>query len=199
MKNLKHNIMRKLAFTLLMLLTLSLNAQVKFLGIPVDGRKSKMEFKLKQKGFKSVSGTNFLRGEFNGENVILQIETYKKKVNCISVMFGSYFGDPFILKTGYGASTVKDKFNDMVFMFDNNDKYLNIGFLIGEQIDPKIDPDEDIEYQIAYNNKKYHAYYRQLDDEQSNCVHFGIVGSNGDYYIVLKYENLDNSPKGEDF
>ena len=40
MKNLNYKIMRKVAFTLLMLLALSLNAQVKFLGIPVDGTKA---------------------------------------------------------------------------------------------------------------------------------------------------------------
>ena len=199
MKNLNCKTMRKLVLTLLMLLTLSLNAQVKFMGIPVDGSRSKMEFKLRQKGFRPISETDYLRGEFNGENALVAIETYKKKVYSVSVMFGSYFGDPFVVRTGYDARTVKEKFNDMVYMFNNNEKYLNIGFLIGEPLDPMIDNDEDIEYQIMYNNKKYHAYYRQIDDEKSNVVHFGIVGSDGDYYIALKYENLDNRPDGEDF
>ena len=54
MINLNNNIMRKLAFTLLMFLTLSLNAQdkvMKFMGIPIDGSKSEMIDKLMGKGF----------------------------------------------------------------------------------------------------------------------------------------------------
>ena len=70
--------MKKLIFTLLMFLTLSLNAQelvVKFLGFPVDGSKSDMISNLKQKGFTYDKEYDLLDGYFNGDHVHVYIST----------------------------------------------------------------------------------------------------------------------------
>lgn len=201
MKKINYRIMRKAMAGLLMLLTLSLNAQVKFMGIPVDGSKSKMINKLKQKGFDYDSDVDLFQGEFDGKEVMLKLETYKNTVYRVSVMFGSYFGTPlFVIQPrGFGKNTIKNMFNDLVYQFNNNDKYLFAGYIIGEPMDPRIDADEDIEYQMQHNNKTYRASYRQLGDTHNNAVYFTIVELYGDYFIVLNYENLDNRPDGSDY
>lgn len=67
--------MRKIMFLLIILLTTVANAQTryitKFLGIPVDGTKTAMIQKLKQKGFTYNSYLDCLQGEFNGRDVNL--------------------------------------------------------------------------------------------------------------------------------
>ena len=192
--------MKKLIFTILMfLLAFSLNAQVKFLDIPVDGSKSKMITKLKHKGFKYNKDLDYLTGEFDGENVMISIIDNKNKVSGITVIFGSHFGDYSM--HGYSKRVAKNRFNDLIYRFDHNDKYLNASFIKNNNdCTTTISDDEDIDYQIKYNNREYHAYYTQLGDKQNNVVHFKIVESSneGDYFVVLRYDNLDNRPKGED-
>lgn len=193
--------MKKLIFTFLMfLLAFSLNAQVKFLDIPVDGSKSKMISKLKQKGFEYNKDLDCLTGEFDGEDVMLSLVTTKNKVNSICVFFGSYFGEYTI--SGYGKRAAKNKFNDLIYRFDNNNtKYVNLSSVINPSAwSSTIDDDEDIEYQIKHNNKEYHAYYIQLGDEKTNAVHFAITeaSKSGEFWVILRYDNLDNRAQGED-
>ena len=58
----------------------------KFLGIPVDGSKSEMIRKLKDKGFKTSSvNKEMLEGEFNGKDVWLTVVENKDKVYRIAV------------------------------------------------------------------------------------------------------------------
>lgn len=52
----------------------------KFLGIPVDGSKTSMIQKLKQKGFTYNSYADCLTGEFNGRKVNLFVATNNNKV-----------------------------------------------------------------------------------------------------------------------
>ena len=52
----------------------------KFLGIPVDGAKSDMIQKLKEKGFVPSSYKDMLEGEFNGTDVYISVVTNNNKV-----------------------------------------------------------------------------------------------------------------------
>ena len=74
--------MKKLLIALALLVGTTAVAQekdvTKFLGIPVDGFKSEMIEKLKEKGFVPTY-SDFLEGEFNGTNVeVLAISSLKK-------------------------------------------------------------------------------------------------------------------------
>ena len=77
--------MKKILFTIMMLFAMSIamygqQEVTKFLGIPVDGSKSKMIRQLKKKGFKrDFYAPNTLVGEFNGMDAKVYIVTTKKK------------------------------------------------------------------------------------------------------------------------
>lgn len=76
------------SITILLIFSIIANAQrdvTKFLGIPVDGSKTAMIQKLKAKGFQVVPGSDGMKGEFNGEEVALNIKTNKNKVCRIGV------------------------------------------------------------------------------------------------------------------
>lgn len=75
-------------------LTLLCNAQdraLKFLGIPVDGYKSEMIQKLRDKGYiySKNGGEDVLTGEFNGTDVNIYIVTNNNKVADISLNYDS--------------------------------------------------------------------------------------------------------------
>ena len=149
MKNLNYKAMRKFAFTLLMLLALSMNAQdlaVKFLDIPVDGTKSEMISKLKDKGYAYNSKNDCLTGKFNGENVIIKVLDYKGKVYRIVVADAS-------------ASNARDiiiKYNNLMEQFERSGKYE------GEQ--ERIDYQENLYYEMSAHNKTYETLYWQKSD-----------------------------------
>ena len=150
MKNLNYKIMRKLAFTLLMLMTLSLNAQdltVKFLGIPVDGTKSEMISKLKQKGYKWDYDNECLKGMFNGEEVYILIHTNNDLVDRITV---TTFANPV------SETQIKIKFNNLVYQFENNKKYFSASD------SQYIEDNVDISYEMSANNKQFEAAFHQI-------------------------------------
>lgn len=64
-----------LLLAMLLVFSFAVHAQkdvTKFLGIPIDGTKSEMIKKLKEKGFtESVLGDDVLEGEFNGVDVYI--------------------------------------------------------------------------------------------------------------------------------
>ena len=83
--------MKKL-LTLILLLIASVemyaqNNITTFLGIPVDGTKSSMIQQLQQKGFIYNQKKDMLEGEFNGEDVSIEIKTQKGKVYAIAVIY----------------------------------------------------------------------------------------------------------------
>ena len=80
--------MKKTILLLLLLASATVYAQkevTKFLGIPVDGYKSEMIQKLKAKGYKYNSTTDYLEGEFNGRDVEIAVVTNNNKVYRIFV------------------------------------------------------------------------------------------------------------------
>ena len=155
MNNLYNKILRKTAFTLLMFLTLSLNAQnftLKFLGIPVDGTKSEMISKIRQKGFTYNSEYDFLDGYFNGQRVHIYVHTYKDKVDRIMVAS----------QRMCNAAEIINEFNSLLYDFEKNDKYLPSLQHLNQRIDEK----ENISYEMNINNKIYNAYFNQVVSKQ---------------------------------
>ena len=87
----------------LLLLTLSscfrsevceLECVTKFMGIPVDGTKEDMLVALEGKGFKRGEDDK-LRGEFYGDECVLEVLTKNRKVGCISVCVPILNKDPY--------------------------------------------------------------------------------------------------------
>ena len=109
----------------------------KFLGIPIDGFKSEMKQKLIAKGFTDVSGEDFLKGEFNGQDVIVSVVTNNNKVYRIVVMD--------IVQQN--ESDIKTRFNNLVRQFENNKRYASLS-------DFTIADSEDISYEMTISNVK---------------------------------------------
>lgn len=138
----------------LLTLTLLCNAQdraLKFLGIPVDGYKSGMILKLRNKGYNysRIGGEDVLTGEFNGADVNIYIETNNKKVWRI------YIADDDI-RDEY---QIKLRFNTLCDQFERNSRYTSFAE------DQKIPMDEDISYEMNVNDKRYEAAFYQNPDD----------------------------------
>ncbi len=194
--------MKKLFSILVMVLfALCISAQekevTKFLGIPVDGYKAEMKKKLISKGFtpKTVQGSEFFEGEFNGHDVHVYIVTNNNKVRRIMLC------DVITMD----EANIKIRFNNLVYQFENNNRY----FAPEKQT---ISEKEDISYQMTVRNKTYEAVFYQMnrliltkEDAQKESeeimnrpVWFTIAKSYGEYYIVMYYDNKYNEANGED-
>ena len=188
MKSLNCKTMRTIAFTLLMLLTLSLNAQVKFLGIPVDGPRSEMIHNLTQKGYIFNNYKDYLMGEFNGNDVFIHVIEYKGKVGRIIVEDAKPSNETDIIF----------KYNNLIEQFENNGKY------IGEN--SRINQKESIGFEMSRNHNRYEAvfYQKSLDEELNESelhnrkVWFMMQMANQGYKILIYYDNVSNIPNGED-
>ena len=181
--------MRKLVFALLMLLTLSLNAQVKFLGIPVDGDKSEIIQILIQKGYIFNRYKDCMMGEFNGNDAIIHVVEYKGKVGRIIVEDATPSNEIDIIF----------KYNNLIEQFENNGKY------IGENA--KLDNKTNIGYEMSHNHNRFEAVYYQksaddkdLDENElyNRKVWFMMQRANQGYKILIHYDNVSNMPNGED-
>lgn len=150
--------MFSLLITLMTLTAYSQKDVTKFLGIPVDGSKAEMIQKLKAKGFKSTYyDKDILEGEFNGTNVYINVVTNGNKVHRIMVTD----------KTPQNKTNIKHRFNRLCTQFENNTNYTSI------TENQSISDDEDIDYNISVNKKRYEAVYYQtsradMDKEIAN-------------------------------
>lgn len=160
MKNLNCKTMRKIAFVLMMLLSMSLNAQDKevtrFMGIPIDGSKSEMISKLKGKGFVYDSKNDFLTGEFNGSDVNIYIGTNKNKVYRIFVADSQTFSE----------AQIKIRFNNLVYQFEHNKRY------ISSDSSQYINENEKISYQMLVNKKYYDAVFYQINEDLESNISY---------------------------
>ena len=176
-----------LSVAFLLMLSVALYAQkevTKFLGIPVDGSKSSMIQKLKNKGFVYDPSADYLKGEFNGQQVAVFIVTNNNRVYRIMVCD----------KNAYDEGQIKIRYNTLCRQFANNQKYL----LISAE---ELSESEDISYEMTINKKEYQAGYAQLpanDDLRNRFVWFTISEFNGEYYITMFYDNEFNRAYGED-
>lgn len=148
--------MKNLLLVALLLVSSAIYAQkdvTKFLGIPVDGLKSEMIQKLKAKGYVYHQKDDYLTGEFNGHDVQLRIATNNNKVWRIMITDVNNVDE----------SSIKIRFNNLVRQFDNNKKYMAVGFE-----DFTIPDEEDISYEMTVKSKRYEAdYYQKTNDADS--------------------------------
>lgn len=199
-----------------------------FLGIPVDGSKSEMIQKLKEKGFTSTTyDPEVLQGEFNGTPVYIFIATTNNKVSRIAVTD----------QHSIDEATIKIRFNNLCHQFSQNVRY------ISPVEDPRISEEEDISYGLIVQKKRYEAIFHQVpaidsitmakelearmlsqltEEELSNPTDktkeklqdiamsytmehlfkkpvWFIISQNGSrYYISMFYDNEYNRASGED-
>ena len=192
MMNLNNNIMRKLVFTLLMFLTLSMSAQknevIRFMGIPIDGPKSEMLLELKEKGFEPINDgltnddASIMKGYFNGEKCTLSVNSYHNNVYNIIVVFDQedteinaklrllYYNE--LLGTKYVSNpTGLDELSHFTTSIDEFDKphgSIYLGFT------------------DRYTGK-FGNLILDLTNRNTNV-----------YQIVISYLNIDKMPNGED-
>lgn len=140
--------MKNVFTVLLLIFSFSLYAQedvTKFLGIPVDGSKSEMISKLKEKGFRSAQTSNdILVGDFNGAKVNVYVVTNNDKVCRIMVSDVNTVD----------ARSIQIRFNNLCGQFANHSKYVSVS-------DNTIPENEDISYEMITHNKRYEAVFYQ--------------------------------------
>ena len=141
---------RVLLSCIMAIMSISMFAQkdvTTFLGIPVNGTKSEMKQKLIRKGFvpKKVGTNVFLKGEFNGTNVVVHIVTNNNKVYRLLL----------IDENTQSEADIKIRFNTLVSQFENNKRYTTFG-------EYTLPDEEDISYEMKAHNKIYEAIFYQV-------------------------------------
>ena len=186
--NLINNNMKRLIIIILALFAgIAISAQtnsnvLKFMGIPVDGSKTQVIQKLKEKGFKYDSINDCLIGQFNGCNSDIFISTNKNKV------------DRIVVKTLTTLSTadIRVSYNSFLQQFNTNNKY------VASEENERISEDEDISYEMRAHDKRYEAVFYLKENITQGMVWFMIYRSFAEYSIAIYYDNLNNRPNGED-
>ncbi|MGN6343262.1 MAG: hypothetical protein ACTHML_19950 [Ginsengibacter sp.] len=223
------NLKKTVWFFMLLILPIALYAQkevTQFLGIPVDGNKSEMIQKLKDKGFTiNPHKEGVLDGEFNGIDVLIFIVTNDNKVRRIAVVDANPTNE----------ANIKIRFNNLLQQFQNNKKYLPTqDSTIAKYTIPQ---DEDISYELLLNKKQYQAIFHQqtaaydsltfkinnLKEKQvsndtntdqlvtlftnqmkevykcfNKKVWINLSKSSEGYYITIFYDNVYNEANGEE-
>ncbi len=176
-----------LSLAFLLMLSVAIYAQkqiTKFMGIPVDGSKTAMIQKLKNKGFVYKPEWDGLEGNFNGEEVCVQLGMNNNKVYRIAV----------IDLNEWDESQIRIRFNRLLNQFINNKKYVQIS---GRELTEE----DDIHYDLSIKNKQIAASFAQLpedNDLEKRKVWFTITYWNGSYCISIYYDNVFNQANGED-
>lgn len=181
--------MKKVLLIVLMLLTISLQAQdmvTRFMGIPVDGKKSAMISKLKKKGFKYDRYDDCLTGRFNGRDVKLYVVENNKKVYRICVI------DEYTSN----QTNIIIRYNNLIDQFENNDNYRS-------SIDNvKIGYEEDLHNEMIYQNKRYQAVFYQKDSvnyhqivDNLNGLSYNDLHSINPDYVDDFHNRVDNLAK----
>ena len=179
-----------LSLAFLLMLSLSIFAQrqvTKFLGIPVDGSRTAMIQKLKDKGFTYDSYSDGLEGQFNGNDVWILVQANNNKVWRIAVIY----------KNNFDKEQIKVQYNHLINQFSNNPRYKAFK---AEGLSDK----DDIYHEVNINKKLYDADFYQLPDDENirnRLVWFTIREDPNDfqkYMIVIYYENKYNEANGED-
>lgn len=127
--------MKKVLFILFLLVTsLTVDAQVNFMGSPVDGDTPGMLYELRKKGFKDAPknyGNDCLVGNFYDRNVLIIVssDNYTTKVNGVTVFFMDYIND----MEGMDKNATIRLFNELLYDFDEHEDYINISWMKGEK------------------------------------------------------------------
>ena len=136
-----------LSITMLLTFSIIVHAQqdvTQFLGIPIDGSKTEMIRKLKEKGYRNDPTTDALVGEFNGAKVNVFVVTNNNKVCRIMVADANNVDE----------RAIQIRFNRLCEQFANNPKYISLQ-------DYTIPEDENISYEITVHKKRYEAVFYQ--------------------------------------
>lgn len=219
------NLKKTVCLFMLLILPVTFYAQkdvTQFLGIDVDGNKSEMIQKLKDKGYTiSPYKKDVLIGEFNGTDVNIFIVTNNNKVCRIMVCYANTMNE----------TDIRISFNKLVQQFQNNKKYIPLPESTVSKYN--IPEDEDISYEISVKSKRYEALFYQktsdydslaieignlykkemlndsdkerlsvitkkmVDDSLNKSVWFMISESYGKYSISMYYDNEYNRANGE--
>ena len=118
-------------------------ATFKFLGIPVDGKKTNFIFQLKQKGFTYDAKDDLLTGKFNGMESNIRISENYGKVDRIFVADANTCDE----------AQIRIRYNTLLQQFKDNDKYLEL-----DENQP-IPEDEDISFEMSVHSKTYDAAF----------------------------------------
>jgi hypothetical protein len=145
----------------------------------VDGTKQEMIQKLKSKGFTYNQRLEALEGEFNGEEVLIQVQTQNNKVWRLVIC------DKNLRSKGQ----IRLRFNELVGQFENNSKYTPY------KESQTIDENEDISYEISAHDKQYQAVFFS---ETGGKVWFTIGTHAMKYFIGMFYESPKNEADGSD-
>lgn len=170
--------MKKFLIVVLVLLAFKSFSQVKFMGINIEGNKTEVISKLRQKGFK-LNSFGYLEGYTNNKKVLLNVEDYCGKVYRI------YYSE----RSTRNQTEIIDRFNILLKQFENDKRYIKVSGDLIENV-------ESLSYEMNVKNKVYEAVFIQLPKENKNRVRFCITRHyGGDFYIKTYYENLLNEPK----
>lgn len=176
-----------LSLAFLLMLSVAIYAQkeiTKFMGIPVDGSKTAMIQKLKNKGFVDIGERDWLEGEFNGEEVLVSPAMNNNKVFRIGVFD----------KHERNETQIRIRFNRLLNQFINNKKYVQLS---GRELTEE----DNIYYDLSIKKKQIDATFAQRpedNDLEKRKVWFAIAYFNGSYRIGIYYDNGFNQANGED-
>ena len=154
---------------------------IKFLGIPITGTKKEMIAQLQAKGYEYNSYGDYLTGEFNGQDVQIQVQTVNNRVWRIAVVDAN----------GTNETNIKIRYNNLFEQFVNNGKYISVG-------DGKLSENDDISYEMSVHKKRFEADFMLKDTSINGQVWYMITENFDTYRIVMFYENLDNAANGDD-
>lgn len=158
---------------------------ITFLGIPVDGNEQIFIDKLKQKGFTFDSSCDCYKGDFNDNESLVKIFSYKEKIHQILVI-DAYATEVMEISDAMLIS----RFNTLLRQFKKHPNYIEREY--NEEI-----PDGT----FLYYDKLYNAGFYQkgtTDNYENNHVDIGIIKYRNLKTIYLMYSNLKNAPNGED-
>lgn len=174
--------MKKLLLVLFIpLLSYAQKDVTQFFDIPVDGFKPQMIKKIKSKGYTvSTEYKDALEGEFNGEKVIIDIQTVNNKVWRVSL----------VDKTLRGETDIKRRFNSLIQQFQNSDRYITLADSVVTKY--TIPNKEDISYEITANKKRYEAVFYQKSLKYDSII-------NETELLEKKIKRLDEKEISEEF
>ena len=178
------NFRKTVWFFILLIFPIALYAQkdvTQFLGIPVDGSKSGMIQKLKDKGYTiSTSKKDVLVGEFNGKDVFIHIVTNNNKVWRIVVADANSMDE----------TNIKITFNNLLQQFQNNKNYRSLPD--STIVKYTIPDNEDISYGLSIKKKRYEAlFYQKIIEKDSASVAKEMD------VLLSKYNSTEESKKAE--
>lgn len=175
------------ALCMLSVATFAQKDVTKFLGIPVDGTKTQMIQKLKAKGFVYNQSKDLLKGEFNGEQVEISVQTQGNKVWRLAISDVK----------GRDEGQIKIRYNKLINQFKNNENYMEISE------NEVLSEDEDIQYKMIVDNKQYQTAFYQVPNidstqylQEFQTKYAAEINRINEYKAKFSEEELAN-PQGE--